>query len=410
MSETPAHVVIVGAGHAGGTTAALLRQFGHAGPITLVGEELIAPYQRPPLSKAYLKSEADAEALKLKPDEFYAEHDITLRLGTRAESIDPAAKFVSLKGGGEIPYDLLVLATGSSNRKLSIPGGAPHDLHELRSIADAEQLKNVLRPGKTLVIIGGGYIGLEAAASCRALGAGATIVELAPRVLARVACQELSSFFEAYHRSRGVEILTGAQVQEVLHGPDGHVSGVRLGDGRVLACDAILVGIGAMSCSQLAAEAGLLCENGVVVDEACRTSDPSIYAVGDVTWRPMPLYGRMHRLESVPNALEQSRQAACAITGRAAPAAETPWFWSDQYDLKLQIAGVPFDAEDILVRGDPAAGKFAIFHMKADRILAVEAVNSPPEFMAGRQLIGAARPVDRARLADPTVSMKQVAV
>ncbi len=411
MTDIHSRIVIVGAGHAGGTAAALLRQHGHTGPITLIGEELVAPYQRPPLSKAYLKGETDVETLKLKPDEFYAEHDITLRLGTRVESIDRGALTVALKGGGEVAYDVLILATGSANRKLAIPGAGPHELHELRSLADAEQLKAVLEPGKRAVIIGGGYIGLEAAASARALGAEATIVELAPRVLARVACEELSSFFEAYHRARGVQILTGAQVEAVEHGPDGHVSAARLADGRDIACDVVLVGVGAMACVELALEAGLECSNGVVVDAEARTSDPAIFAIGDMTWRPMPLYeGRRHRLESVPNALEQAKQAVAAILGRPAPAPEVPWFWSDQYDLKLQIAGVPFDADSLVVRGSRDAAKFAIFHMKGDRILAVEAVNAPAEFMGGRLLIGNGKAVDRARLADLSVSMKEVSL
>jgi len=409
LAQTPGRIVIVGAGHAGGTAAALLRQNGYEGEVMLIGEEPVVPYQRPPLSKAYLKGEADAETLKLKPDEFYAEHDITLRLGTRAAAIDPAARTVSLKGGGEVPYDALILATGSVNRKLQIPGATAHDLHELRSLADAERLKAVLQPGERLAVVGGGYIGLEAAASARALGAEATVVELAPRVLARVACEQLSGFYQDYHRGRGVEILTGTSVTEVRHGAGGRVSAVVLSDGRVLDCDAVLVGVGAMACSGLAADAGLVCETGVVVDQACRTSDPAIWAIGDMTWRPMPLYGgRRHRLESVPNALEQAKQAVASILGKPAPAPEVPWFWSDQYDLKLQIAGVPFEAEDIIVRGDMAAARFALFHMKGDRIQAVEAVNAPPEFMAGRLLIGQGRPVDRARLADPSVSMKEV--
>ena len=409
MSADTSRIVIVGAGHAGGTLAALLRQYGHTGDIVMIGEELVAPYQRPPLSKAFLKGDADAESLKLKPDEFYAEQNITLRLGTRAESIDRAGKRVALKGGGEVPYDVLILATGSVNRKLSLPGAGPHDLHELRSMADAERLKAVLEPGNRIAIIGGGYIGLEAAASARALGAEAVIIEMAPRVLARVACQELSGFFQAYHQAKGVEILTGAQVQDVVHGPDGHVTGVRLADGRVVGCDAVLVGVGAMACSDLARDAGLTCENGVVVDAAALTSDPAIYAIGDATWRPMPLYDRSFRLESVPNALEQAKQAAAAIMGRPQPAPEVPWFWSDQYDLKLQIAGVPFESDDLVVRGSMEAAKFAIFHLKGDRILAVEAINAPPEFMAGRLMIGQKKPVDRRKLADVTVSMKEVA-
>ena len=406
----PSRIVILGAGHAGGTAAAMLRQNGYDGHVVLIGEEPLVPYQRPPLSKAYLKGETDAESLKLKPDGFYADQRITLRLGCRADAVDPAEKIVSLKGGGEVPYDVLILATGSVNRKLQIPGAGPHDLHEMRTIADADAFKAALGPGKRLVIIGGGYIGLEAAASARALGAEATVVELAPRVLARVACEQLSSFYQDYHRARGVEILTGAQVVEVRKGQGGHVETAVLADGREIACDIILVGVGAAACAQLASEAGLACEAGVVVDEQCRTSDPDVYAIGDVTWRPMPLYGgRRHRLESVPNALEQARQAVFSILGKPAPPPEVPWFWSDQYDLKLQIAGVPFDADEIIVRGRIDQAKFALFHMQGERILAVEAVNAPPEFMAGRLLIGQGKPVDRSRLADPGVSMKDVA-
>jgi 3-phenylpropionate/trans-cinnamate dioxygenase ferredoxin reductase subunit len=411
MAEAPERIVILGAGHAGGTAAALLRQNGYEGRIVLIGDEPIVPYQRPPLSKAYLKGETDAESLKLRPDEFYADQHITLRLGCHADAIDPVEKVVSLRGGGEVPYDVLIVATGSVNRKLEIPGAGPHDLHEMRTLADANAFKAALGPGKRLLIIGGGYIGLEAAASARALGADATVVELAPRVLARVACEPLSSFYQDYHRARGVEILTGAQAVEVRKGVGGHVETAVLADGREIACDIILVGVGAMACAELARDAGLTCEAGIVVDEACRTSDPSIWAIGDVTWRPMPLYGgRRHRLESVPNALEQAKQAVCAILGKPAPAPEVPWFWSDQYDLKLQIAGVPFDADEILVRGSIDQAKFALFHLKGDRIQAVEAVNAPPEFMAGRLMIGQGKAVDRAKLADPAVSMKAVAL
>jgi 3-phenylpropionate/trans-cinnamate dioxygenase ferredoxin reductase subunit len=408
VNET-ARIVIVGAGHAGGSVATFLRQHGHTGPIALIGEEPYAPYQRPPLSKAYLKGEADLESLQLRPDDFYPEHDIALRLGVRAEAIDRARQRVRLRGDEEVPYDILILATGSQNRKLGFPGAREGDLLELRSLADAEQLKSALGPGRRLVIIGGGYIGLEAAASARALGADASVIELAPRVLARVACEELSAFFQAYHRARGVEILTGAQVEDLEHS-GGRLSGVRLKDGRTIACDALLVGVGAMACTDLARDAGLDCELGVIVDQTGRTSDPHIYAIGDMTFRPMPHYqGRRHRLESVPNALEQARQATAAILGQPAPPHEVPWFWSDQYDLKLQIAGVPFDADQRLVRGDMAAARFAIFHLKDGRIAAVEAVNSPPEFMAGRQLIAQGRQVDVHKLADVAVSMREVA-
>ncbi|MBI2260249.1 MAG: FAD-dependent oxidoreductase [Caulobacterales bacterium] len=397
-------VVIIGAGHAGGTAAALLRQYGHEGPVLLAGEEPAAPYQRPPLSKAWLKGETDLEGLLLRPESFYAEHDIELRTGVTATAVDPAAKTVSFADGTVEPYDALILATGSTARKLALPGADRPDLLELRTLADAEKLKAALAPGRRLAVVGGGYVGLEAAASARALGAEAVVIERMDRVLARVASRTLSDFFTRYHRDHGVEVLTSAEVTGFEDG------GVRLGDGRLIEADVVLVGVGAQACSQLAASAGLACENGVVVDETARTSDPAIWAIGDVTFRPIPVHGgRRHRLESVPNALEQAKQAAAAIAGRPAPAPETPWFWSDQYDVKLQIAGLPEGADRQVLRGDPATAAFAVFHLAGDRIVCVEAVNAPAEFMAGRQMIGRATPVDADRLADMSVSMKAVA-
>lgn len=397
-------VLIIGAGHAGGTAAALLRQYGHEGPIVLAGEEPAPPYQRPPLSKAWLKGEADLEALLLRPENFYAEHGIELRLGATATAVDAAAKAVTFADGTVETYDALILATGSAARKLNLPGADRPDLLELRTLADAEKLKAALEPGRRLAVVGGGYVGLEAAASARALGAEAVVIERMDRVLARVASETLSDFFTRYHRDHGVEVLTSAEVTEF------EASGVRLADGRLIEADAVLVGVGAAACEQLAASAGLTCENGVVVDETARTSDTAIWAIGDVTWRPIPMHGGLrHRLESVPNALEQAKQAAAAITGRPAPAPEVPWFWSDQYDVKLQIAGLPLQAERQVLRGDPAAAAFAVFHLAGDLIVCVEAVNAPAEFMAGRQMIGRGTPVDAERLANPAVTMKAVA-
>lgn len=397
-------VLIIGAGHAGGSAAALLRQYGFEGEIVLAGEEAAAPYQRPPLSKAWLKGEAGLEDLLLRPESFYAEQKIDLRTGVTATAIDADAKSVTFADGAVEAYDVLILATGSMARKLAIPGADRPGLLELRTLDDAERLKSVLAPGKRLAVVGGGYVGLEAAASARALGAEAVVIERMDRVLARVASQTLSTFFTDLHRRHGVEILTGAEVAGFEDG------GVLLADGGLIAADAILVGVGALAREALARTAGLACENGVVVDEAARTSDPAIYAIGDVTHRPIPVHGgRKHRLESVPNALEQAKQAAAAIVGRAAPAPEVPWFWSDQYDVKLQIAGLPFDADRQVVRGDPATGGFAVFHLNGDRIVCVEAVNAPAEFMGGRLLIGKATPVDAALLADLAVSIKAVA-
>jgi 3-phenylpropionate/trans-cinnamate dioxygenase ferredoxin reductase subunit len=408
MSDLKAKIVILGAGHAGGTVAALLRQYGHEGPITLIGDEPIAPYQRPPLSKAWLKGEADANSLALKPLEFYPEANIDFRANVSAVSLERTAKQVKLSDGSSLAYDKLIIATGARPIALPMPGKDLEGLLFLRTAADAEALKAAIGPGKRLAIVGGGYIGLEAAASARALGAEAVVIEREPRLLARVACEALSSFFQTYHEKHGVEFLLGASVTGFV-GEGGHVTGVTLADGRTVACDAALIGVGAAPNDEIASDAGLETARGVVVDLAARTSDPSIYAIGDVAHRPLPLYDRMFRLESVPNALEQAKQAACDITGRPPPAPEVPWFWSDQFDLKLQIAGLPFDADQIIIRGDTAVGKFAVFHLKGEQVQAVEAVNAPPEFMAGRQLIQNRKAVAPEKLADPSVSMKEVA-
>ena len=409
MTDTAGHVVILGAGHAGGTLAALLRQYGYEGAITMVGEEPIPPYQRPPLSKAWLKGEANAEDLALKPLEFYREHAIDFRPGKRALSLNRGDKTVALDDGSSLSYATLVIATGARAIALPIAGADLKGVMFLRTAADAELLKATVGPGKILAVVGGGYIGLEVAASGRALGAEVVVLEKETRLLARVACEALSAFFKAYHEARGVKFELGCTVTAFV-GADGHVTGVSLADGRTVACDAVVVGVGAHPNDEIAREAGLECTRGIVVDQAARTSDPSVFAIGDVTSRPMPLYERMFRPESVPSALEQAKQAACAITGRPPPAPEVPWNWSDQYDIKLQIAGLPFDADRVLVRGDPATAKFAVFHLKGDQVQSVESINSPPEFMMGKQLIGSRRRVDTAKLADPSISMKEVAL
>ncbi len=407
MSDLNAKVVIIGAGHGAGAMAAFLRQAGHAGPIVLIGDEPIPPYQRPPLSKAWLKGEADADSLALKETGWYADNGCDLRLGVTATALNRGDKVVTLSTGETVSYDILVIATGARARKLPIPGADLDGVLELRTVADAEQLKAALGEGKRLAIIGGGYVGLEAAASARALGAHAMVLEREKRILARVACEELSDFFTAYHQAKGVKFELGVEIK-AFEGEGGKVKRVVLADGRTVDCDAVLVGIGAIPNVELARDAGLECANGIVVDLEARTADPSIFAIGDVTHRPLPLYDRQFRLESVPNALEQAKVAAGEIVGKPPAPPEVPWFWSDQYDLKLQIAGMPFDADTILVRGDPATARFAVFHLKGDQIQAVEAVNSPGEFMMGKQLIGNRKAISREKLADSTISMKEV--
>jgi len=378
------------------------------GEIVLVGEEPVAPYQRPPLSKAWLKGETDADSLLLRPPTYYAEQNITLRAGVVATSISPAGRIVTYSDGTAETYDALIIATGSKGRRLPILGADREELIELRTIADAERLKAQLGPGRRLVIVGGGYVGLEAAASARALGAEVILLERLDRVLKRVASEPLSAFFTELHRTAGIDIRLGVDVSAFEDG------GVRLADGALIDADVILVGVGALARDELARAAGLECDptgsGGIIVNETARTSDPAIYAIGDVTVRPIPVHGCRMRLESVPNALEQARQAAHAIVGRAQAAPEVPWFWSDQYDVKLQIAGLPLEADCTLVRGEPATGRFAVFHLAGDRIVCVEAVNAPPEFMAGKQLIQRRAPVDPAKLADLKVSMKAVAL
>ncbi len=409
MTDPTNRVVIIGAGHAGGSAAAELRRSGFTGPITLIGEEPLPPYERPPLSKAWLKGETDADKLALKPASFYPGADIDLRLCTSATAIDRAAKTVTLTTGEALPYDTLILATGARARRIPLPGLDLGNVLELRNAADADRLKAVLVPGARLAVIGGGYIGLEAAASARALGAEVTVVEREPRVLARVACELLSNFFQDFHRGQGVIIEVNAQVA-ALEGSDGSITGVRLGDGRLIPCDAALIGVGAVPNQELASEAGLACNNGIVVDQSARTSDLAIFAIGDCSHRPIPLYDRTMRLESVPSALEQARQAAASICGKPLPVPEVPWFWSDQYDLRLQIAGIPFDATRIVVRGDIAAGKFALFHLLDDgTVQAVEAVNASTEFMGGRRIVQRRKKLTAERISDLSVTMQELA-
>jgi 3-phenylpropionate/trans-cinnamate dioxygenase ferredoxin reductase component len=410
VSDESRPIVIAGAGHAGGSAAAMLRQLGSETPIVLIGEEPYLPYQRPPLSKQWLSGEANEESLTLRPAAFYSGAAIETRLRQSVTGIDRAVRTVTVSDGSTVAYSALIIATGARARRLTtLPGIDLAGVLELRTADDAEHLKAALHPGARLAVIGGGYIGLEAAASARTLGADVTIIEREARVLARVACPLLSDFFETFHRERGSTIEVDAQVVG-LEGQNGRVSGVRLADGRVIPCTAALIGVGAMPNEELAKAAGLACDNGIVVDLAARTSDPSIYAIGDCTRRPLPLYDRMWRLESVPNALEQAKQAASAICGKPAPVPEVPWFWSDQYDLRLQIAGMPFEATEIAVRGNVAEGKFALFHLTANgTVQAVEAVNMPTEFMGGRRIIQKRKRLARAQIEDMAVSMQQLA-
>lgn len=402
-------ILVLGAGHGGAAVVGALRQAGFGGTITLVGDEEAPPYNRPPLSKACLKGDVDMDGLLLKPRRFYEEQGIELLMGERALSVDRLRQVVTFLSGREIPYDHLVLALGARPRPLPLTGGAAglSNVLSLRNLADAVVLKAALQPGSTLGIIGGGYIGLEVAASARALGCNVVLFEREGRLLSRTASGELSTFFHATHTGHGVQIELEAAVEEITS-ENGVATGIRLTSGATFSCDTILVGAGALPNEELAADAGLACDGGVLVDHTARTSDPAIFAIGDMTRRPLPLYGdRRFRLESVPSAMEQARQVAASICGGPAPAPETPWFWSDQYDLKLQIAGLAFATDQTILRGDPANRKFSVIQLLDGFIQAIEAVNAPADFMAGRMMIAHGQRVDPAKMADATIPLKQ---
>jgi NADPH-dependent 2,4-dienoyl-CoA reductase/sulfur reductase-like enzyme len=408
MQEAGNTVVIVGAGHAGGNAAALLRQYGFEGRIVLVGEEPVPPYHRPPLSKAYLKGEADVERLWLKPRKFYDEQHIELKLGASAHSLDRASRTLVLSDGSALHYDKLILALGSTPRALKVSG---HDLAgvvALRSLADADVLRERVKPGEKLVVIGAGYIGLEAAAAARQLGHEVTVLEAAPRVLGRVTGETVSTFYENEHRARGVNLRLNAKI-EALEGEHGRLTGVRLAGGEIVPATLALIGIGIAPNIALAEGAGIVCANGIQVDDDARTSDPDVFAIGDCASRPLAHYSRTGRLESVHNAVEQAKLAAAAIVGKPRPACDAPWFWSDQYDLKLQTVGLHEGYDETVVRGDPAARRFAVYYLKHGALLAVDAVSSMPDFLCGKKLVGSGKTLDVAALRDPATDLGKFA-
>lgn len=406
MAGAAHRIAIIGAGQAGGQTAYSLRAGGFEGAITLIGDEPAPPYQRPPLSKAYLKGELEAERLFLKPIEYYAEHNVELITGTAATSIDLLGKTLALDRGGSPGWDKLVIATGARPRRLSVPGIALPGVLELRTLEDVDRLKAVAVAGKRLVVVGAGYIGLEAAAVGAQLGLQVTVLEAMPQVLARVAGPEIGEFYTRVHREAGVDIRLGAK----LEGFDGsgHLTGARLAGGEVIPCDIALVGIGVTPNMEIAQAAGIACGDGIIVDAQMRTSHPDVFAIGDVAWRPLVHYGREGRLESVHNAIEGGKIAAAAIMAAPPPTLEVPWFWSDQFDLKLQTAGLWTGADQRIVRGDPQSRSFSVFYLKEGKIIAVDAVNSAPEYIVGRKLVAASAAVAPGELADKSISMKDI--
>jgi 3-phenylpropionate/trans-cinnamate dioxygenase ferredoxin reductase subunit len=394
-------IVIVGAGHAAGQAAASLRQEGFEDDIIIIGDEAHIPYQRPPLSKAYLSGEQGIERVYLRPEKFYEDKNVTVKTSTSVTAIDTAAHTVTTDQGETIGYDKLLLATGGRPRKLSIPGSDLTGIHYLRTIADVDAIRDEFAEGRRLVIVGGGYIGLEVASVAVKYGLEVHVLEMEERILQRVTTPQMSAYYHQLHGGRGVHIHTATMVTGFSG--DAAVDAVLCGD-ESIAADLVIVGIGIIPNVEVVQAAGIECDNGIVVDDHCRTSAPDVYAAGDCTNHPNPLLDRRLRLESVPNAMEQARVAAANMVGGDKVYASIPWFWSDQYELKLQMVGFSADGDTQVVRGDMDANAFAVFYLKDGKVVAADAVNSPKEFMICKQLIG--KKVDAAVLQDPDSDLK----
>lgn len=397
------HIVVIGAGQAGVALVARLRQAGHDGTITLIGEEPAPPYQRPPLSKAYLLGEMEAERLYLRAPEFYAEHGITLRLGAPVRAIDRNAKTLTL-GDNVIAYDRLAFATGSVARRLPAAiGGDLEGVFTVRTLADVDAMRPAFVAGARVVIIGGGYIGLEAAAVAAKLGLDVSVVEMAPRILQRVAAVETADYFRALHISHGVKIIEGTGLERLMGA--GGVSVARLSDGRELPADFVIAGVGITPATALAAAAGLVIDNGIATDEQGRTSDPAIWAAGDCA--SFPWQGGRLRLESVQNAIDQAELVAENMLGAGKTYVPVPWFWSDQYDCKLQIAGLNTGYDRIVTRG-PEGDSVSFWYFRGDRLLAVDAMNDPRAYMVGKRLLEMGRTVAPAAVVDLETNLKSL--
>lgn len=403
-------IVIIGGGQAGGEAATLLRQNRFEGRITLIGEEDSLPYMRPPLSKAFLAREITKDALIYKAAVAYEKAGVEMRLGERVEAIDRNSKTLSLSGGETFAYDKLVIATGGRARKLPVPGASLRNVLYLRTLADVELLQPHMRAGRRVVIVGGGYVGLEVAAVAVKRGLAVTILESAPRVLARVTAPALSEFYERVHREAGVDIRTGETVSGfAAAGEEGAVGVVECANGQSFAADFVVIGIGLVPSTELAEKAGLKVDDGIVVDEASRSSDPDIYAIGDCAMHAHHGFLRRKiRLESVPNALEQARAAAASITGRPIPEATAPWFWSDQYDFKLQMVGLSDGCDELVIRGKTESSSFIAFYLKEGVVIAADAVNRPGDFMAAKRLVGERMEIAPTRLADDSLPLKSL--
>jgi 3-phenylpropionate/trans-cinnamate dioxygenase ferredoxin reductase subunit len=402
MSST---ILIIGGGQAGAQAIDTLRREGFGGRLVLVSDEPYLPYQRPPLSKKFLSGEMAADRLPFRHQSFYDDHRVELKLGIRAVQLDLAARRVTLANDEQIVYDRLLLCTGAVSRQLTCPGADLPGVHYLRGIGDVPKIQEGLKAGSRAVVIGGGYIGLETAATARKMGCAVTVLEMADRVMNRVVAANVSEYFAHEHRTQGVKLVCNTRVVR-LEGSS-RVERVVCADGSSYETDLLVVGVGALANMELAAAAGLACENGIVVDEYCRTSDAAVYAAGDCTYHPSLRYEMRVRLESVDNAFEQAKTAALNMLDRPTAHDRVPWFWSDQFDNKLLIVGLSQGHDQQVTRGDPATRSFTVCYLKGGELVAVEAVNHSKDYMAARKLIA-----DRARpnidkLADPQVALKE---
>lgn len=397
-------LVIVGAGQAAFALAAKLRMLKDTRPITVLGSEPVLPYQRPPLSKKYLLGEMSFDRLLFRPEAWYAENDVEIRLSTPVEAIDRDSGSVKLFDGSEIAYETLALATGATPRRLpSAIGGDLEGVFTVRDKADADRLATEMKPGHRLLIIGGGYIGLEAAAVARKLGLDVTLIEMADRILARVAAPQTADAIRAIHVAEGVQIFEKTGLTRLI-GDEGRVKAAELSDGRVIDADMVIVGIGVTPNDRLAADAGLEVQNGIVVDSFGRTSDAAIFAMGDCAvqdWK-----GQQVRLESVQNAVDQAEAVAAVLAGGSEPYRPKPWFWSDQYDVKLQIAGFNLGYDETVVRPGAREGSLSIWYFHAGDFIAVDAINDAKAYVTGKKLLDMGRSVDRATIADPALDLK----
>lgn len=400
-------IVIAGAGHAAGQAVATLRQKGYEGDIVLVGDEAWLPYQRPPLSKKFLAGEMPPERLYFKPPGFYEDAGVDVRLNSRIVAIDRQAGAIRTEAGDRIRYDQLVLALGSRARRLRVQGGDLAGIHYLRNIADVQRIRAEMARSPRIVIVGAGYIGLEVAAVARQLGHAVTVLEMADRVMSRVVSPEVAGFFQEQHADRGVMLRLSTSLQ-AFEGKD-RVEAITTTDGDSVATDLVVVGVGIRPNTELAEAAGLHVENGIVVDERCRTVDERIHAVGDCTLHPNAIYGRRVRLESVHNALEQAKTAAADICGEDVEYTQVPWFWSDQYDIKLQIAGLSEGYDEVVMRRHPGDRTFSCLYIRRGRLIACDSVNAPRDFMQSKSLIAGRRSVAPDDIADASIALKDLA-